>query len=101
METQDITENSIVCFRREKDPEEVLMARWTSELRTAYEFAHSLPYTPQKGNREPIFPEAVWRIIPVVDQTLTNLIRVYSESKKDAKFRTKIHSYNLLCLLTE
>lgn len=103
---QDIPENSVVCFRYSNfdDPEDIvrsdviLMSRWTREIKSLYEFTHSEPYTPEKGNREPVFPQAVYKFVKLSDQTPENLKRIYLESQKEP-IRTKIQSCHLLFIL--
>ena len=96
---EDIPEDSLVCFRFDMDEEWILISRWTTEIKEAYLFAHSEPYTSQKGNTEPLFPEAVYEKIPLTEQTPEKLREFYQRSEKSPTFRTKIHSHELVYVL--
>lgn len=117
MNATEIPLEKIVCFKHSdfNTPEEIaksewiLFARWTAEIRDIYIFAHSKPYTGEKGNQEPIFQDAVYTSVPVVLQEKELLQRVYDASDKKrwgenterGSFKTKIHSCHLLYLLEE
>lgn len=104
MDPAEVPDNSIVCFKREYGW--FLFARWTLELREDYEFAHSMPYTSQKGNREPTFQEALFihsSDIPPPrpkdsDPTLEELKTAYRVNPH-RQVRTKIIDGILMCVI--
>lgn len=97
-----IFDGALVCFRSTKYLDGfVLISRWNEELRTAYLFAHSEPYTSQKGNREPFFPEAVFEPVAVSEQTPERLMSIYAENDKQPDFRSKILFQHLLYVLED
>ncbi len=100
MDYREVREGAVVCFRNRVDGEFVLISRWTREISEAYRFAHSEPYTPAKGNREPVFPDAIYESVEVPLQTVDRLKDLYGRLERKP-FRTKIHDHELFMVLEE
>ena len=110
MEISEAREGSIVCFRgigyfgldnvNDFYRRDVLITRLNAEIAEAYKFVHSKPYTPEKGNGEPIFPEAILEVVRLEDQTSKNLMEIYSRSKKKP-IRCKMHNFEFFMVLEE
>lgn len=99
---EDIPENSIVCFKyvgsKSDDHVFILFSKWTPEIKSDYIFAHSQPYTSEKGNKEPIFPDAMYGYLKHEEQNIDDLRKIYEESEK-GPYKTKIHDHKLICVL--
>ena len=102
MELNEVDIGSLVCFRWNEGYEGMylfLMCKLTPELVNAYYFAHSEPYTSEKGNREPIFPEAVYEKMETKNPIIESLMRTYDHNSKRKDFKCKIINHDFYGVL--
>lgn len=102
MLVEDVPLESIVCFEYLNTVHDskkwVLISRWTEKIKEDYLFAHSQPYTSEKGNREPDFPDAIYEYVDSDKMDPKSLMEIYRKKEK-GPYKTKIHDHRFFCVL--